>query len=96
MTTQIQITSEIKSGQRYVHRITKSAMHIKAVEKDQVLTTRGWKDASDILADYELSEKKKTFKTSLDTTREKVRFALETYGSIAACFDAGLKAGGYQ
>ena len=88
--------TQIKAGQRYVHRITKSAMHIKQVKGDRVWTTRGWKDAKNVLADYVLQENPNIVKTSLNTTHEKINFALETYGSIAACFDAGLKAGGYN
>jgi hypothetical protein len=88
--------TQIKAGQRYVHRITKSAMHIKSVEKDKVLTTRGWKTPYQILNGYKLEENPNIVKTSLNTTHEKINFALETYGSIAACFDAGLKAGGHH
>jgi hypothetical protein len=86
-------------GQRYVHKQTSKVIHIKAIKHDFIQPSMGkfYISIKELLSDWEHKKlPKKRPPASIRITKYEEAAARKIYGSLSACFRAGLKAGGYH
>ena len=83
-------------SQRYVHKVDGHAMHVKSeLTGGNYKTTRGMMNETFILANYSAQDVQNK-PMAIKMTKEQAAAARRIYGSLGACFRAGLKAGGYN